>query len=273
MATKRNFWSTLQRSRRLICGCLGLIAVIGVPTETTWAAAEPIQVQVRPITDTFPSITSTAVRLDVVFNGHVKRSDGNQDVRGARIRVDMTRDSDGLNRAMTIGGSALGLVIGEAERQRLELRQFGMYAFGDDEYVNMVGGLNVCMRTNEKDIDLRGFQDQLQPISLLGSYGFEDNSSFAGRPLGIESVNGVRARRYEVIDPQSRSRLSRAFIWVALKGDYIVKLDGETEVTHGDDYNLVDDFHGSYRLTYSIVGVNSTARVRLPKACERALGG
>jgi hypothetical protein len=238
---------------------------------TSHATAEPVQLIIRPITDTFPSIDSTTVRMDVVFDGSVTRSGVARDVRGARIRVDITRDVEGARRAMTLAGSALALIVDDAEVRRLALRQIEVYGLGGAQYVNMVGGANICLKSATPDSDLVQFQDQLTPNALFGSHGLEDRATITARAMGVETINGVRAQRYEVSEASSVSSFDRMVVWVAVRGGYVVKIMGESRAARGDTYNLIENFSGTYRLTYSIVSVNRGSNFRLPKACERAI--
>ncbi len=253
-------------------GVCALSAVSTFAPIPVHADAEPVRLIIRPITDTFPSIKSTTVRMDVVFDGSVIRSGVARDVRGARIRVDITRDVEGERRAMTLAGSALDLIIDDAEVRRLALKQIGVYGLEGAQYVNMVGGANVCLKSNMPDKDLIQFQDQLTPNALFGSHGLDDRATILARAMGVETINGVRVQRYEVADASTISHFDRMSIWVAVRGGYVVKIMGESRASRGDSINLIDDFSGKYRLTYTIVSVNRGSNFKLPKACERAIG-
>jgi hypothetical protein len=259
-------------TRLLLAAFCAVSTVCLVAPGSGHATAEPVRLVIRPITDTYPLIDSTTVRMDVVFDGSVTRSGIARDVNGARIRVDITRDVEGARRAMTLAGNALDLIVEEAEVNRLAIKQIGVYGLEGAQYVNMVGGANICLKSDIPDIDLVQFQDQLTPNALFGSHGLDDRATIMARAMGIETINGVRARRYEVSDASALTGFDRMVVWVAVRGGYVVKIMGESQAAQGDTYNLIENFSGTYRLTYSIVSVNRGSNFRLPKACERAIG-
>jgi hypothetical protein len=240
---------------------LALTLIVPAPAS---AAGGTVTVELKPLSSAFPRITSTNVRIDLSFTGNHKR----KKIKQVPLRIDLVDLSHQRERSFSLSGSGIGLIIPDPELASLSIKQLSVYDFKGTQLVYMRGRETVCIKQTSGQNLLKQMEHEFSPEALMGGAAM---SGFKGKLVRTESVYGIPARRYAIIDATELGSFKRLDVWVAVRGSSLIKIDAVEQVTASDMNKFVPDFEGEMRLTYSIFGVNKTTAMNLPAECKNEL--
>lgn len=252
-------------SRSVLCLACALALTLITPAPAA-ATDDTITVEVRPLSSTFPRITSTSLRIDLSFTG---KHNGKR-IKNVPLRIDLVDLSHQRERSFSLSGKGIGLILPDPELASLSIKQLSVYDFKGTQLVYMRGRETVCIKQNSGQNLLKQMEDEFSPEALMGGVSM---SGFKGKLVRSESVYGIPARRYAIVDATELGAFKQLDVWVAVRGSYLIKIDAVEQITSSSKYAFLPAFDGDMRLTYSIVGVNKIAAMKLPTECKNELSG
>lgn len=256
-------WRSASHSLMAL-GCA--LALTMAPPVSATAAGDIVTVKLKPMSSTFPQITSNSVRIDLSFTGKHK----GKSVKQLPLRIDLVDLSHDRERSFSLSGAGISLIIPDPELESLAIKQLSIYDFKGTQLVYMRGKETACIKQATGENLLAEMEDGFSPESLMGGSAMTE---FKGRLVRTESVFGIPARRYEITDENDRGTFTRMDVWVAVRGGYLIKIEAVETVKPEDSTSLVRNFDGEMRFTYAIFGINKTPRLKLPAECRNELAG
>jgi hypothetical protein len=263
-----------------------LLATAGFASPATASAqTKTVKFQLKPFSQTYKKINTMATRMVITMKGDMQADKVNAKVDGDMV-FDLVLDNVKKQRAVIFGGEIFNQLLAQQSDvpAGMEIAGMGVYLIGKDNYVALDGTVSVCIKSNKQTIDTTSLEKAFTPDQMLGAFGSDSKAiSIDGTLIGDKKVNGVETRHYKLdakainavnqaSAAKSATQYDSAEIWVAKKGEYLVKMTAKGNGDFGGLSNgQSSSFNGAFSVSYELMGVNSGQKVVLPKKCAKPI--
>ena len=180
------------------------------------------------------------------------------------VLIDGTLVKDFISKQMKLSG--------------IEIEKMTIFKTAQDLLILVTGNLNTCIKADPNDARFSGL-DKITELGQLIDSLAGDESKVRGALVGKEIINGVQTQHYTLdVDAMNAGnssssasdRMDSGAIWVALNGQYPVRLHAEGPTTISS-FLGDNDFAGRMDITFDVADVNVPLNIALPAACQHPI--
>lgn len=266
--------TSLRRSARTIAALYLVAAVFGQTGLIGHAQGKSTDITIKPISDALGQVDSS--RTELVF-----RLDGLDDEKNEVKEEFAITAIENKEREQSASVIRSGLIAGlfGTEFAALAPESLGTFRMGEENYLVLEGKQPLCVLA---DASMGNMTEGITPDSFLSELDlFSADTKLTGVLLGKEIIGGIPTNRYaldkatlewlqgEQTGDQTLGELVSVDLWLAQKGDYLVKMSmtGEGRI---DDF-LGKNFDGEISVQYQVTDINAGREVKLPGSCAKPI--
>jgi hypothetical protein len=271
--------SALPALLKSVCATGLVLALAGGQTIPAQAQAKPVRFVVKPMADHFESIDTLSMRFEIKMKGTMAASGKSLPMNGTMLMAfDANIASDQAR--LTYSGDIFDKMLAEAAgKQKVKLpKGFSMAIIIDSKqsYIETTLPKKMCQKSPQS-ADMRQLQKLFSAGTMTEMLTEGDGTqTMEGKLLGEENVGGIATKHYALSSAElkrmakssSGVRYTAAEVWIAVDGDYLVKLKTSASgLINSANVGMSGKFSGSMDMKYTIDAVNKPLVISVPSSC------